>query len=230
MKFSTRSFVGLIAALSTMGALYACSSGDDEAAESNSSSQDATTSNDDGSTATGDSSATDDGSTTQDSSVADSGALSIGDGGGGIRVTDKTGTYDLDQGATVETAGNGKKFGAASFAGGALRSVAIILRHQVINDAGSSEFVEPVPGTYKCNDPLDAKPGMPAYSAVIQYGAPPGPVFYQSELTSNCEVVLSTYGAVGAHSTGTFAGYLPQAGNADAGVDVTGQFDLVRKN
>lgn len=147
--------------------------------------------------------------------------------GGAVRVQDNQSQYELTEGASVTIAGNGYKFGAASTAGGQLRALSIILRHAALNDAGASEMRLPIPGTYRCNAFGAPGPNTPALSAVIQYNTP-GPVIYQSETTSNCQVQLNEFGAVGSTSTGTFTGQLPQAGKPDAGMPVTGSFSLRR--
>ena len=227
MNISRLSLVGTLAVW-TLGALYACSSSDDNTSDTNAS---------DGSTATGDSSATVDDAASSDATIAnesgaaDSGAAVTFADGGGVRLTDPSGTYDLTESPAASILGNGYSFGAASFAGGALRSVRMILRYAALNDAGASEFAAPVVGKYKCSNSLTATPGNPALNASGQYVVP-GPVYFQSDGTpaSTCEVDLTSFGAVGTRATGTFSATFPQVGAPDASIQISGSFDVPRTN
>lgn len=220
-----RSLLLPLAFVYVMAAAFACSDDENKAAPNGT---DASTSD---ASSTSDGSSNQDGSTSADSATQDSAAqdATAFTDAGGMQVTEQDGgTFLLTEGAAITAAGNGYKFGAAATDGGVLRSLAIILRH-VVNDGGA-QAVAPVGGTYHCNATLAPDAGTESFSAVIQYGRPPGPAFFQTDLNGDCTVTLDAFNAVGAKSTGTFTGTIPMVGKPDAGVVINGTFDLVRTN
>ncbi len=228
MNIPRLSLVGTLG-IWTLGALYACSSSDENSSDTNGS---------DGSAAAGDSSTTsDDSAATSDAAIAnesgatDSGSVVTFADGGGVRLTDPTGTYDLTESPGASILGNAYAFGAASFAGGALRSVRMFARYGVISDSGAAEFVTPVVGKYTCGSSLTPTPGNPVLNSSGQYMIP-GSVIFQSDGTSatECELDLTTFGPVGTRATGTFTAKFPQVGVPDASIQISGSFDVPRVN
>ena len=147
-------------------------------------------------------------------------------GAGGIHVQDSTGTYDLTSSPQHAQLANGWAVNATKTGS---RVITLTLRNIVTSDAGTAVPAPLVPGTYLCS----ANPAVASRSAVIQYSVVGGST-YQSDMTasSNCQVDLEVFGAVGARSRGSFGGHVPIAGTPDSGpgVDLTGSFEIVRQN